>query len=279
MKARINPILAAIGAFFALTAALVIAGPAAAGGCGCSTPPTPPTPPSHPCCQPPSINVNIPGVNVNVGASVIVNANVQAQASVIGSGGGAVYFNGSGGGGGYLMPGTPGMIQGLNVDGGLRRTAYEATRTKITKVVLEAVCLDDKDVPHPASQVAPDRDIEDSYDGELYRCIAGTRMQYTFAEFNGKVAFDHGQTVTCQKNDALYHTSGAPGSGGGAIECRPQKPARDCNERSLLRRFGAGVKMLTLVTIEKYTAYREETTSASTTTALSLDGGVGGVMY
>ncbi|MDR3511458.1 MAG: hypothetical protein P4L73_07490 [Caulobacteraceae bacterium] len=279
MKARINPILAAIGAFFALTAALVIAGSAVAGGCGCSTSPTPPTQHHDPCCQPPSINVNIPGVNVNVGASVIVNANVQAQASVSGSGSGAVYVNGGGGGGGYLMPGTPGLIQGLNVDGGLRRTAYEATRTKITKVVIEAVCLDDKDVPHPASQVTPDRDIEDSYDGELYRCIAGTRMQYTFAEFNGKVAFDHGQTVTCQKNDALYHTPGAPGSAGGAIECRPQKPARDCNERSLLRRFGAGVKVLTLVTIEKYTAYREETTGASTTSALSLDGGVGGVMY
>jgi hypothetical protein len=286
MKARINPILAAIGGLFAL-AAMLAAGQALAGGCGCVTPPaccsapTPPQPPHYNCCQQPNINVNIPGVNVNVGASVIVNANVQAQANVLATGGagGAVFVNGGGGGGGYLMPGAPGLIQGLNVDGGgLRRTAYEASRTKITRVVLEAVCLDDKDVPHPASQVTPDRDIEDSYDGELYRCIAGTRMQYTFAEYNGRVAFDHGQTVTCQKDDALYHTPGAPGSGGGAIECRRQKPARDCNERSLLRRFGAGVKILTLVTIEKYTAYREETTSATTTSSLSLDGGVGGVM-
>ncbi len=282
MTARINPILTAIGGAFALAAALAIAAPAAA-CCApppppCCAPPTPPSPPSYPCCQAPNINVNIPGVNVNVGASVIVNANVQAQANVLGSASGAVYFGG-GGGGGYLMPGAPGLISGLNVEGGLRRTAYEATRTKLIRVVVEAVCLDDKGVPHPASQVSPDRDIDEAYDGELYRCIAGTRMQYTYAEFNGRVAFDHGVMVTCQKGEALYHSPRAAGSAGATLACRPQKPARDCNERSLLRRFGAGVKVLTLLIVEKYTAYREETIGASTTTALSLDGGVGGVMY
>lgn len=295
MKARMNPILAAIGAAFTLVAAMMIASPAAAGNCNCSPPsccqpPSPPTPPSDPCCRPPNINVNIPGVNVNVGASIVVNANVQAQANVSGGAGGVVYFSGGGGGGGYVGQSTPGLIQGLNVDGGLRRASYEATRTKLTRVVIQAVCLDDKDVPHPASQVTPDRDIDDAYDGELYRCIAGTRLQYTWAEFDGHVAFDHGTTVTCEKNDALYHSPGGPGaggpgasgaaaSGGGTLSCRPQKPARDCNERSLLRRFGAGVKVLTMLTIEKYTAYREETTSASTSASLSLDGGVGGVMY
>ena len=35
-------------------------------------------------------------------------------------------------------------------------------------------------------------------------------------------------------------SAGAAGHGG-RIECRAQKPARDCNERSLLRRFGAGI--------------------------------------
>ncbi|WP_204282233.1 hypothetical protein, partial [Serratia marcescens] len=51
----------------------------------------------------------------------------------------------------------------------------------------------------------------------------------------------------------------AMGSVGQAIvSCRPQLPARDCNERSLLRRFGAGVKILNMLTTETYTAYREE---------------------
>ena len=67
----------------------------------------------------------------------------------------------------------------------------------------------------------------------------------------------------------------------GQLSCRPQTPARDCNERSLLRRFGAGVKVLSMTLIETYTAWREETTTESSTATMtmSLDGGVGGTVY
>ena len=82
--------------------------------------------------------------------------------------------------------------------------------------------------------------------------------------------------MTCQKGEALYHV---PGHGGGHLECRPQIPARDCNERSLLRRFGVGIKVLMIAVTEKYTAYREESHSASGASAMMLDGGVGGVVY
>jgi hypothetical protein len=105
-------------------------------------------------------------------------------------------------------------------------------------VAIQANCLDDKDVPHPASQLSPDREVDAAYDGEIYRCIAGARMQYTLADYGGQADFGHGQTMTCGKGEALYH------SAGGGIQCRAQKPARDCNERSLLRRFGAGIKVL-----------------------------------
>jgi hypothetical protein len=104
-------------------------------------------------------------------------------------------------------------------------------------------------------------------------------MQFTVADYNGQVSFDHGQTVTCDKNSALYHVAG------GRIECRPQKPARDCNERSLLRRFGAGIKILRIVWTETYTAYRTEVqqVQASAQTAsvmgMAIDGGVGGVVH
>jgi len=93
------------------------------------------------------------------------------------------------------------------------------------------------------------------------------------------------QTITCAKGDALYY-SPAPGAGGaagqgGQLSCRPQIPARDCNERSLLRRYGAGYKVLTMLVTERYqSSYREESyQSGSGGMALSLDGGVGGVMY
>ena len=54
---------------------------------------------------------------------------------------------------------------------------------KVTAV--QAVCLDDKAIPHPASQVMPDRDVLPSYEGEVFRCIAGARMQYTLADYAG----------------------------------------------------------------------------------------------
>jgi hypothetical protein len=271
-------------------------------------PPRPPAPPSTPCCSP-GHNVNIPGVNVNVGATVIVNANSNASAGATsgayaraGSGGYAgstVYYGGGGHGGYYSGPMSTGYIQGLNVEGGetRRRAAYEATRSRIRKVIVRAVCLDDRDVPHPASQVTPDRDIDQAYDGELYRCIAGSRMQYVVGDFSGTIDISTargGQTFVCGKNEALYYTpgrasggpdghglAGAPAGAAGELSCRPQRPARDCNERSLLRRFGAGVKILTLLSTERYTAYRDETVRevGGSSMSFSLDGGVGGVVY
>jgi len=287
MQAQLKMFLTVLGASVAFFLALAIAQEAVAGGCGCTppptccTPPTPPTPPVTPCCQPPGHSITIPGVEVFVAATVVVNANVQAQASAQAAASGqsmVVVSGGGGGGGGGFTPGNQGLIQNLLVVGGgqLNRESYESSRTITKKVVIEAVCIDDKDVPHPASQVTPDREIDDAYDNELYRCIAGTHMQATIAVYNGQIDFSHGQTLACVKNDALYH---APG---GHVECRLQKPARDCNERSLLRRFGAGVKILTMITVEKYSAFREQQTESSsvvTAGAISLDGGVGGVTF
>jgi hypothetical protein len=151
--------------------------------------------------------------------------------------------------------------------------------------VIQAFCLDDKDVPHPASQVFPERDVEAAYEGELYRCIAGTRMQYVYADYLDKVSFDGGKTVTCDKGQSLYYSRRVSGEGGkesqGFLECRKQIPARDCNERSLLRRFGAGVKILVITTVEKYTAYREESVESSSSSigSMSLSGGVGGIAF
>jgi len=175
------------------------------------------------------------------------------------------------------------MIPSLNVDSGQRteRSAYQATRTKIRIVVIQAVCLDDKDIPHPASQVTPDRELPDSYQGEVYRCIAGARMQWTLADYLGKVDFSRGQTFTCNKGEALVLNK-VDGHSEGELKCLPQKPARDCNERSLLRRFGAGVKIIKIITTETYTAYREEqtqTVSSASSFNMTIDGGVGGVAH
>lgn len=313
---------------------------AAAQGCNnCGTPPPPvcntcgtPKPPVQPTCCTPNHNVYVPGVNVYVAPSVVVNSRVDASVNLnnnnynnntnTNSGSATAYATGSAfsgvlatggfGGGGqsfYTPPMATGYIQGLMVEGPERRqrVAYEATRSAMRRVIIQAFCLDDRDIPHPASQVTPDREITD-YEGEIYRCIAGARLQYVVAEFRGEAStiactsaglqggpagaggaslrscaglFNGGQTVVCNKNDALNYTP--DGRGGGALACRPQKPARDCNERSLLRRFGAGVKILTMVSSERYTAYREEVikehVASGVVSGLALDGGVGGVAF
>jgi hypothetical protein len=253
----------------------------------CCTTPTPPccTTPTPPCCTPPPVtppsvccdNNNRTNVHVNVSTVNVAVAASRAGAGAGAAAGAAVYYGGGGGGGGYAAPMASGMIQGLAVDSGkrMKRVAYEASRTKITRVVIQAVCIDDRTIPHPASQVSPDRNIEDAYEGEIYRCIAGTWLQATIADYDGRVDFSGGRTLTCHKNDALWHGRG------GKVECRPQAPARDCNERSLLRRFGAGIKILTMIVTERYTAYREEEekSEAFVATSMSLDGGVGGIVY
>jgi hypothetical protein len=300
-------------------AAMVVGGIAYAGSaCNCTTtppacckaPPAPPRPPTPPSCNTcggggghghggggGGVNVN---VNVSASASASASSGSSAGAGAGSSSSSNVYYGGGAHGGYYSGPVSTGYIQGLNVEGGeaRRRAAYEATRSTFKRVVIRAVCLDDRDVPHPASQVTPDRDIDNGYDGELYRCIAGSRMQYVIGAYEGASSSNFGgETYVCGKNEALYYGYGAGGSGlaggpgagyggqgrgqGGALSCRSQKPARDCNERSLLRRYGAGVKVLTILTTEKYTAYREETVreQSSQGLSLSLDGGVGGVVY
>jgi hypothetical protein len=155
------------------------------------------------------------------------------------------------------------------------RQVCVAEKAVVTVVAIEAVCLDDKAAPHPASQVTPDRELAPAYAGEVYRCIAGTRLQYTLAEGRNAADLAHGRTTTCNKGEALVR------SADGALACRPQAPARDCNERSLLRRFGPGIKIVQARTGAVCAAWRSEQVvaqGASLTGALTLDGGVGGVV-
>ncbi|NBW13074.1 MAG: hypothetical protein EBR82_34145, partial [Caulobacteraceae bacterium] len=234
--------------------------------------------------------------NANANANSLINAHGQEGGTLVYSNGGA-YFS--------VEQPYPTVIEGLNVEGAAAasvvRTPFTASRWAFSRVVIQAVCIDDRDIPHPASQVQPGRDIADGYDGEIYRCIAGTRLQVTWADFVDQINFDHGQTMSCRKGESLWYGQSAeaaayaaasyaggsagPGApiGGGVMECRPQKPERDCNERSLLRRYGAGVKVLTLWRQETYTEYREETVQASSMSisgaSMTLDGGVGGRVF
>ena len=254
------------------------AGEYGGGGSGCCKP-------KPPCCAPKRPDVKVPGVtvyppkvvimppslNVNVNASAKAVASASASANAVNNNN--ITFFGGGGGGFFASPGVPSAIPSLNVVGAaVQRVPFQASRTQIKTVVIKAVCIDDRLVPHPASQVFPSQDVADSYAGELYRCIAGSRLQITLADWMGKASFDGGSNMECKKGEALWFERGE-------ISCRPQRPARDCNERSLLRRYGVGVKVFKMTRVETYTAYREEVVQTATSGGIVLDGGVGGVVF
>ena len=85
-------------------------------------------------------------------------------------------------------------------------------------------------------------------------------------------------------------TQQRPHQRGGDLTCAPQSPARSCNERSLLRRHGPGVKLVetrtkikkciprtrtVMTTVERQVERTRETISQP----LVLDGGVGQGVY
>lgn len=232
----------------------------------CAPPsPSPPPPPSSNCCHVPrNVVVNVPGVsvataNVNVAATsnIVTAAGVSTTLSsgVVVSSGGSTGVSFLGGGGGYYS--NPGVAQstitGLAVDGGHEtRLIEEAIRGTeeycVDRIVeesktrpVQALCIDDRNTPHPASRVDGELSVSGNYNGELYRCVAGTHMQITLGDMiDGKANFDTGETFSCAKGEALYH------SRGGVLQCRLQIAERNCNERSLLRKFGPGVKLVNM---------------------------------
>ncbi len=233
----------------------------------CAPPPSPPPPPqSSGCCQAPrNLVVQVPGVNVatanvHVGATSMAVASARASSLAsgiavagVGASGSASTFIG-GGGGYYSNPGvSQSTISGFSVEGGYETRLVEEEvlgyeEICVDKIVeefrtrpVQALCIDDRNTPHPASRVDGEIAVVAGYTGEIYRCVAGTRMQVTVGEMvNGAASFDRGDTFSCAKGEALVHTRG------GALQCRPQAPERDCNERSLLRKFGPGIKLVNM---------------------------------
>ncbi len=275
---------------------------------GCCAPPvyTPPPPKTGCCAPPPNLVVKVPGVSVaassvSVGASTtaIASAGVSARLSsgvvVSGSAGasGATYMRG-GGGAFFSGQGVVGTISGLQVDGGYETRMVEEDiamteqycidrlHEKLTVRPVQALCIDDTNTPHPASRVDSETTVERGYRGEVYRCMSGTHMQVTLGEMkNGEASFASGDTFSCLKGEALYHEAG------GKLVCRTQAPERNCNERSLLRRHGPGVKLIEVAAQEAYcepaTRQRLERIQkevrvpvSAPTGDLVLDGGVGG---
>lgn len=245
----------------------------------------------------PNVMVSAPNVTVNQG-SIISNTQTFLNTSVVGGGDGGFIVSG---GGGYYAPQGVGQtaIGSLNVEGNTETymetiteqvphtEEYCAETVSVQQTIrpVQAVCLDDKGTPHPASRVDASQSVPAGYTGELFRCMAGTSMQVTLGSVeNGSASFAHGETFSCRKGEALVHKTG------GNLVCAPQTPQRSCNERSLLRRHGPGIKIVqanvkakTCVpktrTVMKSVQRQVERTRQAKGEAMVFDGGVGQGVY
>ena len=252
----------------------VVNPPGGGAGGGCCGPVT-----SHPIGVPgvyvpaPKISVavggaQVGGVNVAVGGPTLIGGNT----TLIGGGGGGDVFIG-GGGGGFLppLPPSPGLIENLNTVGGKEMETVQETRTVTETLAIRAVCLDDRGMPHPASRTDDTEQLAPTFNGEIFRCMAGTRMEVTLGRMvDGRPVFDGGQALSCQKGQALTYANGQ-------LTCSAQIAKADCHERSLLRRYGPGLKYATVTRTETYTAQREVVGSFQSN--MFISGGVGQGLY
>lgn len=231
---------------------------------GCTRPPVcqhncqPPEPPRHNCCTPPTVVVpppHVPPPNI-----VVVNAGARASAQASAT---AIAIANA-------RTGDTIIRQNMIVEAGASATttssSFAITESSVAMeqvsrerdLLIQAICIDTSNNPHPASQTFGGRDVGHGYRGEIYRCMSGTQMRYTI----------DGRSYNCAAGEALWYENGQ-------VTCRPQIPRRPCNERSLLRRHGPGDKLVRIRDTETRAA-RSETTFNG---AMTMDGGVGAGVY
>ena len=218
---------------------------------------TPPPPPPCHQCQPPTVIVpppHVPPPNI-----VVVNAGARAQAqagaiaiAVATSNGDTIIRSNSVAMGGAQASVTSSAF--AVVEGSMEMSSSSRERMAL----IQAICLDATNNPHPASQTFAGRDVRDSYIGEIFRCMSGTHMRVTI----------EGRTFDCTAGQALWFENTQ-------VTCKTQIERRPCNERSLLRRFGPGDKMVRIRETETRQVRRETTFNG----AMTMDGGVGSSVW
>lgn len=256
-------ILAALAFAVAALGFVLLPADAAAdcGGGGCNRPPPPPchscNAPPPPChsCTPPTIIVpppHVPPPNI-----IVVNSGARASAQASAT---AIAIA-------NVRTGDTIIRSNMIVEGGAAAQASSAafsvtessmeasSSVRERMALIQAICLDATGSPHPASQVFGGRDVAQTYKGEIFRCMSGTTTMRVTIE---------GRTFDCAAGEALWYEEGA-------VTCKTQITRRPCNERSLLRRFGPGDKMVLIRETETHQTQRETTFNG----AMTMDGGVG----
>lgn len=120
-----------------------------------------------------------------------------------------------------------------------KEVCVEQIVERVAIAPVRASCIDETGTPHPASRNDDTLNVDGSYTGELFRCVAGTTLQVTIGRMvQNEADFSQAGGFSCAKGEALIHKAG------GELVCGAQAPRRNCNERSLLRKYGPGLKLV-----------------------------------
>jgi len=181
-------------------------------------------------------NVNINKVvvinKVNVEASAFAQALAAAQASagaqvIIYSGGGSYeYVN---------VRNEGGAAAAAEVSASGHCVMQDATVVK----AIHAVCVAPDGREFPASHMTGETWIDSSYEGEVARCIEGSRLKIVIGDVvqsdQGMAGlFTKGVILNCGEHEAVRHYKD------GMLKCAPAMPVPDCTERTNLRKYGTG---------------------------------------
>jgi hypothetical protein len=212
-----------------------------------------------------NININkvvvINKVNIEVAAfaQALAEANANAGARVtIYSGGSYEYVN---------------VRQGGDV--GVRAAVGGHCEMQDATVVksIHAVCVSAEGREFPASHMLADTWVNEAYEGEVARCIAGSRLKITIGEVvqsdQGMAGlYEKGVILQCGEHEAVRHYKD------GMLKCAPAEAVPDCTERTNLRKYGTG---------DLFFTYRSKVCATEARSSVSreieLDGGAlsGGV--
>lgn len=219
-----------------------------------------------------SINIE-KNITINNGSSASATATASAAASAsavsrssASANTGAVYY------GSYseetvIYKGVGGEIGAVSTS-----EACEMTEATVVKAV-RAICVAADGREFPASHMAPSTFIDESYEGEIARCIPGAHLKLIIGDVvqsdQGMAGtFEHGATLICSDHEAVRHYKD------GMLKCEIATPVKDCTERTNLRKYGTGdlffsFRSQVCATPARAAAHPVEVTG------MSLEGGVG----
>jgi hypothetical protein len=146
-----------------------------------------------------------------------------------------------------VSSGTPGAAPGTGYVPGKIATGLECHFTDATVVkTIHAICTASDGHQFPASHMTPDTWINSSYEGEVARCLPGTKLTATIGSViqssaGMSTSLADGQTLQCGAGEALRHYKE------GMLKCAPAVKVPDCTERTNLRKYGSGDMFFTYV--------------------------------